>query len=345
MKQPLQVFMIGCGQFSRFYHVPALVADPGITIAGICDTNPDDAVRRLALQYNAPVVDSIAGLPSTSRTGVALITTPHTLHAKHIGQALARGWHVLSDKPFVMKLAEGRALVRKAAEKRVKNAVAFNRRFDPGCLRARAIIKTGGIGTIRFVQTVQLGYPQGWELTPLLGGGGPFVGRGAHMADLIPWLLARKPDRLRSRIRPGPSGQVDWGGIIELCFGALECQMTCIDDGWKMDGKDLWDEVRIFGEKGMIELRRPPKQAIGWEMQWRSQRGAAVETLAADPEPGAAMRNFLGAVRSGKAVECSFKDALLSVEIVEKEIHSAATGGNWLSLSQVLVKQTRETSQ
>ena len=28
----------------------------------------------------------------------------------------------------------------------------------------------------------------------------------------------------------------------------------------------MWDEVRIFGDEGMIELRRPLEYPIGWTM-------------------------------------------------------------------------------
>jgi len=37
--------------------------------------------------------------------------------------------------------------------------VAFIRRLDRGCIRAREIICNGALGAIRYVETVQLGYP------------------------------------------------------------------------------------------------------------------------------------------------------------------------------------------
>jgi len=72
------------------------------------------------------------------------------------------------------------------------------------------------------------------------------------MADIVPWLIDRTPTRLRSRLRTSDPKRSDHGGFIELQFGDLECQMTCIEEGWHM-----WDEIRIFGDDGLIELRRP----------------------------------------------------------------------------------------
>ena len=174
---------------------------------------------------------------------------------------------------------------------RVVNAVAYNRRFDAGCLRAREIVREGGIGEVRFVQTVQLGYERaGWFLRPELGGGGPYTGRATHMADLVPWLIDRTATRVRSRLRGGSAERSDHGGFIEVRFGELECQMTCIEEGLHM-----WDEVRIFGDDGLIELRRPLTAPIGWSLTWLSRDGETVERVDADTHPGDATRDFVAA--------------------------------------------------
>jgi predicted dehydrogenase len=199
------------------------------------------------------------------------------LHAGHADHAMARGWATLVDKPFVMKTADARRLVAAATQRKLLNAVAFNRRLDAGCRRAREIIRSGGIGAVRYVQTVQLGYEKaGWFLDPALGGGGAYTGRGTHMADIVPWLIDSRPTQVRSRLRPGPTGRADLGGFIEIAFPGIECQLACIEEGWHM-----WDEIRIFGEDGMIELRRPLAMPTGWTMGWHSKRGAAREELAA----------------------------------------------------------------
>lgn len=324
----IHLVMLGCGGFSRRYHVPTLLADADIRFAAIFDPYPADPVREIAARAGSRVVGSIDDLPETQGTTLALVTTPHTLHAAHVGFALARGWHVLCDKPFVSRAEEARALAAEAKRRGLVNAVAFNRRFDRGCLRARAAIGAGEIGAVRFIQTVQLGYERaGWFLDPALGGGGPYTGRASHMADLLPWLLGRAPTRLRSRLRDGPPGRSDHGGFIELLFGDLECQMTCIEEGWHM-----WDEIRIFGEDGLIELRRPLKHPIGWDFRMQTQRGAAVEWIEADPEPGAATRDTLAAIRTGSAVGCDFAAAVTSVAVVEQAFASGRDGA-WKELA------------
>lgn len=329
MTNSIAAIMIGCGKFARRYHVPTLLADPGVTLAAIFDPLPRPAVTALAAQANAALVDRIDALPRPPGRTMAILTTPHALHARHVAFALDQGWAVLCDKPFVLTASEATALADRAEALGLANAVAFNRRLDPGCLRARAIIRAGGIGAPRYVETIQLGYErEGWFLVPELGGGGPFTGRATHMADIVPWLLDRAPTRLRARLRGGSAARVDHGGFIDLLFGELECRMTCIEEGWHM-----WDEIRIFGDDGMIELRRPMNMPIGWALSVQTRRGAAGETLAADPTPGDATRDFLAALRDGSRPACSFRDAILSAAIVETAFASARGDGNWLALA------------
>lgn len=308
--------MMGCGAFSRRYHVPTLLGDSRVALVGIFDPYPSDAVRELAQRTGAVVVGRPEDLP---RAEAALVTTPHTLHAAHVDFALDRGWATLVDKPFVMETDDARRLAAKASSRGLLNAVAFNRRLDPGCRRARELIASGRLGDIRLVQTVQLGYErEGWFLRPELGGGGAFTGRGTHMADIVPWLLGRRPTRLLSRVRPSSGERSDHGGFIDLQFEGIECQMTCIDQGLHM-----WDEIRIFGEHGLIELRRPLNLATGWALTCMAADASVAESMAAEPATGWITREFLNALHGQGAVSCTFADAVLSVEIIEAAFQSA----------------------
>jgi hypothetical protein len=147
------------------------------------------------------------------------------------------------------------------------------------------------------------------------------------MADLLPWLLDRPPTRLRSRLRTSSPARSDHGGFIELQFGELECQMTCIEEGWHM-----WDEIRIFGDDGLIELRRPLTVPIGWTLACITERTDRSESFAADATPGGATRNFIGALRGREAVACTFAQAVASVHLVESAFESARDGGRWRDL-------------
>lgn len=325
----LRIVMIGCGQFARRYHMPSIETDPRCRIAAIFDPTPTESTVALAATHGAALVDRMEALSIPEGPAMAIVTTPHTLHAKHVRFAIERGWHVLCDKPFVMHVSEARELADAAARKGIVNAVAFNRRFDRGCLEAKRLIRDGSIGRVRYLEAVQLGYERaGWFLVPGLGGGGPFTGRASHITDLLPWLVDERPTRARGRLRGDGGERADRGGFIDIQFGELEGRLTCIEEGWHM-----WDEVRIFGEQGMIELRRPLTVPIGWELWHWSDRYQQHTHLAADATPGGATRNFLAAIREGSPVGCTFADACVSVEVMEAAFNSARSGEDWVELS------------
>ena len=325
----LKVAILGCGNFPRRYHVPALTSESRTTLSLICDTGTDPALRELAARTGATLTTRIEDLIAPDACAAVIISTPHALHADHARRCIAHGKHVLVDKPFVLRSIEASELAGAAKVAGVVAAVAFNRRFDAGCRRARELIQGGALGEIRYVETVQLGYETGgWFLDPALGGGGPFTGRGAHMADLLPWLLGRDPERVRAVTRPGPAGRADDGGFIEVDFGALRCHLTCITTGLH-----TWDEVRIFGDEGLIELRRPLDLPLGWQLvRWDKCR-QPLETVAADGTPGAATHDFIDALcESSVAPACTFAEAWNSVRVIELAFESAGKDGAWLAV-------------
>jgi predicted dehydrogenase len=322
----LNVALVGCGAFARLYHVPVLTTDPRARLRALCDPAPDPALRALAGATGARLTASLE--EACDLADAVVISTPHTLHAAHARVALSAGRHVLLDKPFTLRSADAEALAELAAARGLVAAVAFNRRFDPGCRTAREAVAAGALGPLALVETVQLGYStSGWVDDPALGGGGPFVGRGAHMADLVPWLTGLRPRRLRARLRPGPAGRVDRGGFIVAAGEELDWRATCLTAGlW------MWDEVRLFGERGAVELRRPLGQPLGWALTHLDAGGRVVDTLPADPAIGAATRDFLDAVEGRGEPACSFADARLSVRLIEAAFESAARDGAWIAL-------------
>ena len=325
---PLRVGIVGCGRFAQYYHVPTLLEDERMRLSAIFDPAPSDDLIPLAKANAIALVPSLDELLAPGRVDAVLVSSPHALHAEHVRAVLAAGRPILVDKPFVLTAEEARASAATAAGARLVAGVAFNRRLDPGCLHASKLLASGAIGPLRHVETIQLGYPKsGWLTDPKLGGGGPFVGRGAHMADLIPWLTGQRPRSVVAQTRPGHPGRVDRGGWIDLDFEAFTCRMTCLDDGL-----DLWDEVRLFGDEGFIELRRPMGYPIGWELVRLDKNGLEAERINADPATGACTKDFVAAIRDCTPIACSFADAYASVRIIEAAYQSAARGGGRVAL-------------
>jgi predicted dehydrogenase len=117
--------------------------------------------------------------------------TPNYLHYPVNAAALARGKHVISDKPLAMSAAEARQLVEQARKAGVVNAVTFNYRGNPLVQQARHAIARGDIGKPNFL----VGYylqdwllkdtDYSWRLEPEKGGASSALGDiGSHWCDL-----------------------------------------------------------------------------------------------------------------------------------------------------------------
>lgn len=140
------------------------------------------------------------------------------------------------------------------------------------------------------------------------------------MADRLP------PRRVGGQLRPGPAGHVDRGGFIVATGDGLDWHATCLTAGLS-----TWDEVRLYGERGIVELRRPSGQPLGWALTQFGPGGEVVDTLPADPAVGAATRNFLDAVEGRGEPACSFAEACLSVRLIEAAFESSAQNGAWIA--------------
>ena len=121
---------------------------------------------------------------------VVYVATPHAQHFEVVRAALEAGKHVLCEKPFTINASEARELVQLAGERSLFLMEAVWTRFLPATRRALEIIRSGGIGTVRWVQA-DLGFPAAYDPTDRLWD--PAAGGGA-LLDLavypLTWAVA-----------------------------------------------------------------------------------------------------------------------------------------------------------
>jgi predicted dehydrogenase len=183
----------------------------GLVGAGFVGPHHIDAVRRLgnvevvaiaaASEASARQKADALGVPKAYGNFEALINdpdvhvvhnaTPNYLHYRVNAAAIARGKHIVSDKPLAMTSKEAGQLVEQAQKAGVVHAVTFNYRGNPLVQQARHLIARGEIGRPHFVHG---GYLQdwllydtdySWRLEPDKGGASSALGDiGSHWCDL-----------------------------------------------------------------------------------------------------------------------------------------------------------------
>ena len=183
----------------------------GIVGAGFVGPHHIDAVRRLGFVDVVAIAGSSdatarakadsLGVPKAYGSYDALLNdpdvqvvhnaTPNYLHYPVNAAAIAKGKHVVSDKPLAMTAAEAKKLVDQAAKAGIVHAVTFNYRGNPLVQQARHAIARGDIGKPHFLVGHYLqdwllkDTDYSWRLEPDKGGASSALGDiGSHWCDL-----------------------------------------------------------------------------------------------------------------------------------------------------------------
>lgn len=121
-----------------------------ITIVGLNDLDRG-AAERLATEFglNGAVIGTdLAALLEETRPDLLFDVVVPVARHDVVAVALARGCHVLSEKPMAASLAEAGDVVAQAARAGKIHAVVQNRRYIPGVRRIRRLIASGALGEL-----------------------------------------------------------------------------------------------------------------------------------------------------------------------------------------------------
>ncbi len=234
--------------------------------------------------------------------------TPNYLHYPVNAAAIAKGKHVISDKPLAMTAAEARKLLDQATKAGIVHAVTFNYRGNPLVQQARLAIKRGDIGRPHFL----VGYylqdwllkdtDYSWRLEPDKGGASSALGDiGSHWCDLaqhisglrITHVLGDITTVLPKRKRPKGSREAFAAASaneqleeVDIKVEDLASVLVRFDNGAKGSfsvgqvcaghKNDL--ELEICGSKASIKWRQEHQNEL-----WMGFRDAANQILQKDP--------------------------------------------------------------
>ena len=322
----LDVALVGCGAFARLYHVPILTTDPRVRLradlragagrggasARRADRRPADGEPRRGLRRGGGRRHQHAPRPSRrARAGGAGPRPPRPAR-QAVRPAERRTPLALSE------LAAARGLVA---------AVAFNRRFDPACRRARELVAAGALGPLTLVETVQLGSPTAGlggrpgarRRRPVRrpgrthGGSGPLADRSPDPGAFEPGSAPARRDA-RTVVASSRSWATAPTGRRHASPPGSPCGTRCVSSA----------------RRGSWSCAAPSASRSGGRSRTSAPRGEVAETLPADPAIGAATRDFLDAVDGQGRPACSFQDARLSVRLIEAAFESAARDGAWI---------------
>ena len=129
----------------------------------------------------------------------AIIATPPWLHYRIAMPLLARGIHVLCEKPLAESAADARAMIDQAGRSGAQLCVNHTRRAFPSLKRVKELLDSGAIGectSIEHTEGARFAWPSatGWHFARANGAKGVPSTWVSHVFDTTDcWWLDEKP--------------------------------------------------------------------------------------------------------------------------------------------------------
>ncbi len=299
----------------------------GWQVAAICNRTRAKAEAK-AREYapDARVTDRVEDILADPSIDVVDITPHPADRVPIIEAALKAGKHVLSQKPFVLDLAEGQRLVTLAGDNGVKLAVNQNGRWAPHLAYMREAVRAGLIGDVISAH-ISIHWNHGWIA------GTPFekvedlilYDFGIHWFDFLRSITG---DRARSVIAMASpaTGQTAKAPLLAQVLVRMDQgQASLVFDGSTPHGPR--DTTYIAGTKGSLCSDGPDlgQQAVTLATGEGVARPTLTGTWFNDGFRGA-MGALLVAIEDGTEPANGAEENLASLALAFAAIQSRRTG-------------------
>ncbi|GAB1482584.1 Gfo/Idh/MocA family oxidoreductase [Treponema sp.] len=211
--------------------------------------------------------EEMAAKEAVRKDGIdfVVIVTPNYQHYASAKAFLAKGIHVVCDKPLTFEVAEAEELAAMAKKNNLLFAVTYTYTGYPAVKHAREMIKQGDIGDVCFVNAE---YPQEWLAAPLekegqkqaswradpkFSGKSNCVGDiGSHAENLVSYVTGLRIKSICARLDhfgadrvldDNASIMVEYKGGAKGLYWSSQIAIGC----------DNALRIRVFGTKGSIQ--------------------------------------------------------------------------------------------
>ena len=188
------IVMVGLGPGSRPHLKSLQDLSARVDLRWAVCRHPDRADRTF-LPPTVQVTADLGRALSDPEVDMVIAATPPATHLPIALESLARGKHILLEKPLEVSFERSQELVARAARSSLSFGVVFQHRFRPGSMRLRAILAEGKLGPVQAASVrVPWWRPQEYYDQPGRGsfqrdGGGVLLTQAIHSLDLFRSLV------------------------------------------------------------------------------------------------------------------------------------------------------------
>jgi len=194
----LQVAVAGLG-FIGPAHIEALRRVPNIEIAAVFHPDAEEVKTKAEQLGVANYFADYDQMIAQEGLDCVHICTPNFLHFEMSKAAMAKGLHVVCEKPLAMTTAEAEELVSLAEKTGVVNAIHFNLRYYPMVRQMKVMREKGELGEVYSIIGSYLqdwlffATDYNWRLEPDQSGESRAIADiGSHLLDALEYVSGQK---------------------------------------------------------------------------------------------------------------------------------------------------------
>ena len=282
----MRAAVIGVGHLGR-HHARILAALPGITLAGVVDSNRDRA-NQVAAEHGTQGFGDFREI--AGQIDIAVVSAPTESHAMVTMPLIAAGVHVLVEKPVTQTLAEADTLIAAAKAAGVVLAVGHSERFNPAVAAARPHVKDP-----RFIEVHRLGtFPdRSLDIDVVLD-------LMIHDLDLILSLVPSEVDGVEAVGVPVLTPKVDIANarirFVNGCIANLTASRI---------SRDPVRKIRFFQRDSYVSIDTASREVEMYKLVPQSDAlpkiGGGKLEVSGDEPLKRELEDFVAAVRDGRA--------------------------------------------
>lgn len=326
MSARVRVVLVGAGAIAKT-HAEALAASTRAELVAVVDPALERATA-IASEAGVPAYGDVGALPAALAADAAIVCSPPATHEELTLALLARGLHVLCEKPFALTAASARRMLEAADRAGRIVTMASKFRYVEDVARARALVGSGAIGEVVMFENTFASYVdmrERWNVRPEISGGGVLIDNGTHSVDIVRFVLGAIDDVRAFAARPVQPIPVE--DTVHLEIRTRGGAVGFVDLSWSLR-KEIPAFFTLYGSEGTIE--------VGWRASRRRSGGGPWEQFGPGYDKLGAFRaqhdNFAAAIRGAEALAIGPLDALASVHVIEAA-YAAMRADRWVPVA------------
>ncbi|MDQ3704692.1 MAG: Gfo/Idh/MocA family oxidoreductase [Chloroflexota bacterium] len=320
--------VIGAGSMGR-NHLRVLNDLESVDLVGVADADVATA-ERVARRFHIAAYGSYADLLDKERPDGVVVAVPTVLHREVTLAAIARGVHVLVEKPIAFTVAEGQEMIEAARQAGVILTVGHIERYNPAILELHKRLREQQLGRVFQMNARRLG-----PFPPRVRDVGVVIDLATHDVDIMRFLSGSEVVRVQAETARRIHTEHE-----DLLSGLLRFgndSIGVLDINWLTPTKIR--ELMITGERGAFQVNYLTQDLYFYENNYAKtdwdtisniegvSEGDMVRLRIEKTEPlRVELDRFARAIRGEEVSIVSGEDGLHALHVATKIVQSGLEG-------------------